>query len=129
MGRKKKEEEVPLLVPDVGGEVQAEKKPRKKRERKVKEEPVAVIAETREPVVAGSLLNEDLRLKAEDWARECGLVGELDITEVVKVNYRKFGHGFSVTLKEKGGKERLATARFTSEAARSYWSMDGKVVL
>jgi hypothetical protein len=59
------------------------------------------------------------------WTAECGLMGELDISEPTVVVYPVRGHGYAVTLREADGKKRMATARYTSTRERSYWSMDG----
>lgn len=72
---------------------------------------------------------EEIRENAREWAVECGLQGELNVAEAVIVEYPRTGYGFSVQVQEKAGKCRMATARFTSEGLRSYWSMDGKVVI
>jgi hypothetical protein len=141
VSRRKKESEVPLIVPIIDGkpedpkledaklaEKPIEKKPRKKREKKVVKEgqmPMQVMEAT--PMISEAFLGE-IRQKALDWARECGLVGEIDAAAAIKVDYPRYGYGFSVNVREKGGKERMATARFTSAGVRSYWSLDGKVV-
>jgi hypothetical protein len=144
VSRRKKEPEVPLVVPIVEGnpedlkpedakpaEKPVEKNPRKKREKKVeesKEEKVVMVETMAAPAVIPEAFLREIRQKALDWARECGLKGEIDAAVPIKIDYPRYGYGFSVNVREKDGKERMATARFTSAGVRSYWSLDGKVV-
>jgi hypothetical protein len=70
-----------------------------------------------------------LKAEAESMAKECGLTGELYVQEPERVEYPKYGHGYVVVVREKNGLERSGTVRLTSEGKKSYWSMDGNVVL
>jgi hypothetical protein len=63
---------------------------------------------------------------ALDWSAECGLKGDIDAQGPERENYPREGHGWVVTLRERTGERRLATARFTSDGRRSMWTVDGK---
>lgn len=69
-----------------------------------------------------------IRDKALAWAHENGLQGDLDAQGPERVNYPVRGHGYVVTLRERNGKQRLATARFDSEGKPSFWTMDGRIM-
>ena len=58
------------------------------------------------------------------WAEECGLKKPFDLSGPDRVNYPRHGHGYVVTVKEQSGKQRAASARYTSEGVRGYWSVD-----
>jgi hypothetical protein len=68
---------------------------------------------------------ETIRVKATQWAQECGLRPPFTVGGPERVNYPKQGHGYVVTLRENEGKERLGSARFSSSGAPTYWSVDG----
>ena len=70
---------------------------------------------------------EKVRLAAIEWAKECGLKPPFTVNGPERVNYPREGHGYVVSIREDTGKQRLATARFTSAGAPSYWSLDGLV--
>jgi hypothetical protein len=67
-----------------------------------------------------------IRASALDWSEECGLKGDIDAEGPEKENYPRGGHGWVVTLRERSGERRLATARFTSDGSRSMWTVDAK---
>lgn len=69
-----------------------------------------------------------IRDRALAWARENGLQGEIDAQEPERVNYPVRGHGYVVTLRERDGKQRLATARFDYAGEPSFWTMDGRTM-
>jgi hypothetical protein len=79
------------------------------------------------PAVDGPRL-ELIRERALSWARENGLKGELDAQGPERVNYPVWGHGYVVTLRERDGQQRLATARFDHEGNPSFWTMDGRTM-
>jgi hypothetical protein len=67
--------------------------------------------------------------KAIEWARECGLQGEIVVQSVDLVRYPRHGHGYFAHVRETDGRARSATARFDCNGNRSYWSVDGNVVV
>lgn len=69
-----------------------------------------------------------IRDKAIAWAIENGLQGEIDAQGPERVNYPVRGHGYVVTLRERNGKQRLATARFDQAGNPSFWTMDGRTM-
>lgn len=71
---------------------------------------------------------EVIRARALSWAQENGLQGEVDAQGPERVNYPIHGHGYVVTLRERNGKQRLATARFDAAGNPSFWSMDGRTM-
>lgn len=101
------------------------KKRKAGRPKKVKEEVVPVVVI--EPVIYPSVSFELLKKDAESWATECGLKAPLDIDGPNTETFRGHGRGYVFTIQEKGGKERLGTARYDVRGARSYWSLDGVV--
>jgi hypothetical protein len=66
--------------------------------------------------------------RAEKWASESGFKGVLEVSVPSVEKYPQRGHGYVVQVREKGGKERMATAHFTSKGEPSLWTLDGKVV-
>jgi len=68
-----------------------------------------------------------IRVDAIEWAKECGLKPPFTVNGPEQVDYRKEGHGYVVTIKEETGKQRLGSARFNSNGAATYWSLDGIV--
>jgi hypothetical protein len=70
---------------------------------------------------------EKIRADATLWAKECGLKPPFIVNGPERMNYPKMGHGYVVTIKEETGKERLGSARFNSNGAPTYWSLDGIV--
>lgn len=70
---------------------------------------------------------EKIRVDAIEWASECGLKPPFMVNGPDRVNYPRYGHGYVLTIKEETGRERLGSARFNSDGARTYWSLDGIV--
>ena len=68
-----------------------------------------------------------LRDEGKKWAEECGLRPPFMLTGPDRVDYPRYGYGYSMTVKEETGKGRLGTARFNQFGERSYWSIDGIV--
>lgn len=62
---------------------------------------------------------------ADKWARECGFEGPLDVSTPTQLFYPVRGYGFLVTIREREGRGRLATAHFTAEGKPSMWTRDG----
>ena len=109
--------------------IKPDKKVRKPRKRK--EIPVIATAATPPNVVC----RQDPAIKidpvvlawdAEAWATECGL-GKVTVQGPNRENYPQHGYGYSFQIMEVGGKERKATARYTSAGARNMWTIDGQV--
>jgi len=69
---------------------------------------------------------EELAKDAEAWARECGLP-KVTVQPAVKENFPKRGYGYTFQIMEMGGKDRKATARYTSHGKRNFWTIDGMV--
>jgi hypothetical protein len=67
-----------------------------------------------------------VRASALDWSEECGLKGDIDAEGPEREDYPRQGHGWVVTLCERTGQRRLATARFTSDGSRAMWTVDAK---
>jgi len=65
-----------------------------------------------------------LRAEAIAWSRENGLVGELVADEPARVAYPVWGHGWVVAVRELGGSQKTATARFDAAGRQTYWSTD-----
>lgn len=80
-------------------------------------------ASTPDPPVAA------LKAEAESMARECGLKGDLLLVGPERVEYPQHGHGYVVVVREKNGHQRSGTVRLTAEGKKSYWTMDGNVVI
>ena len=70
---------------------------------------------------------DDLLDRARRWAAENGLVGDLN-AEWALVRYPVEGHGFVVTLQERTGAQRTATARFDQAGNPTMWTLDTKGV-
>ena len=70
---------------------------------------------------------EKIRASATLWAKECGLKPPFIVSGPERVDYPKKGHGYVVTIKEETGRQRLGSARFNSNGAPTYWSLDGIV--
>jgi len=68
---------------------------------------------------------DKIRADAILWAQECGLKPPFTVNGPERVAFPKEGHGYVVTIKEETGKQRLGSARFNSNGAPSYWSLDG----
>lgn len=81
-----------------------------------------------DPVGPGEPRYDVIRDRAISWARENGLQGEIDVQGPERVNYPVRGHGYVVTLRERDGKQRLATARFDHAGTPSFWTMDGRTM-
>src|SRR6266852_2725735 len=77
--------------------------------------------------IASPAFLEKVRVDAIEWAKECGLKPPFAVDGPERVNYPRQGHGYVVTIREDTGKRRQGSARFTSEGAPSYWSLDGIV--
>ena len=69
-----------------------------------------------------------LLTQAAEWAVECGLKKEFVLTGPERVEYQKHGHGYAVTVQEREGLRRMATARFTAGGQRNMWSMDSRTI-
>lgn len=67
--------------------------------------------------------------RAAKWAFECGFKDPVDVSVPEVRKYPQRGHGYVVQVRETAGKERMATAHFTSGGEPSLWTLDGKVVL
>jgi hypothetical protein len=110
------------IVPD-----KKARKPRKRKETPVIAAP-AVIIETfttpypQEPE-ADAL---SMRLDAEAWARESGL-GKVIVRGPDREDFPRHGFGYVFQILEDGGKERRASARYTSAGRRNMWTLDGMV--
>lgn len=108
-----------------------DKKPRKPRKRK--EIPVIMAAPTIDWAAEKFLENPPapidpvaLRQDAETWARECGL-GKVVASGPTREDYPRYGFGYTFSIMEVGGKDRKATARYTCEGKRNFWTIDGMV--
>lgn len=66
--------------------------------------------------------------KAAEWAVECGLKKEFTLTGPERIDYPKHGHGYAVTVQEREGLRRMATARFTAAGQRNLWTMDSRTI-
>lgn len=83
---------------------------RKGRKRKKYEKPQV---STKVLVPAGMVVED-----ARRWACECGLVPPLEVAEP-KAEY----FGYTVTVRESGGKRRSGMCRFDREGKRAMWEM------
>jgi hypothetical protein len=70
---------------------------------------------------------EKVRSDAIEGAKECGLRPPFLVDGPERMNDPRDGHGDVLTIKEEAGKQRLGPARFNSDGARTYWSLDGIV--
>jgi hypothetical protein len=77
--------------------------------------------------IASPAFVEKVREDGIEWAKECGLKPPFTVDGPERVNYPRYGHGYVMTIREDMGKRRLGSARFTSNGAPSYWSLDGIV--
>lgn len=66
----------------------------------------------------------DILDRAKQWAAENGLRGDLT-ADWATVRYPIEGHGFVVTLRERTGEQRIATARFDQAGNPQMWTLDG----
>ena len=66
--------------------------------------------------------------RAAEWAIECGLKKEFTLTGPERIDYPKHGHGYAVTVQEREGLQRMATARFTAGGQRNLWTMDSRTI-
>lgn len=66
--------------------------------------------------------------RAAEWAVECGLRKEFTLTGPERIDYPKHGHGYAVTVQEREGLQRMATARFTAGGQRNMWTMDSRTI-
>ncbi len=105
------------------------KKPRKPRKRKeipvittVAAPPNVVSRQDPEPQIDLGVMTSD----AEVWAKECGL-GKVRVQGPNRETFPQYGFGYTFQIMEVGGKERKATARYTSAGARNFWTIDGMV--
>jgi hypothetical protein len=87
--------------------------------RKKQEEPMTLATTYVEPDMKA--LKED----AQKWALECGLRAPLRANEPIREQFPKHGHGYSIVLNEVRGKERMATARYTHDGKRNFWTIEG----
>lgn len=114
------------IVPD--------KKPRKPR--KKKEIPMGLSVPTAEIMMAKAAkypqkesppIDPDiLKTDVEKWAQECGL-GKVNAIGPTREDYPYYGFGYSFHIQEISGKQRKASARYTSQGLRSFWTIDGIV--
>lgn len=70
---------------------------------------------------------DKIRVEAIEWAKGCGLKPPFTVNGPERVDYRKEGHGYVVTIEEETGKQRLGSARFNSNGTPTYWCLDGIV--
>ena len=70
---------------------------------------------------------DDLLARARKWAAANGFQGDLN-AEWALVRYPVDGHGFVVTLTERTGQQRIATASFDQAGNPRMWTMDTKGV-
>ena len=70
---------------------------------------------------------EGMARDAKKWAVESGLRDPVDVSEPEKVEYPRRGYGYVFSVREREGKQRMATARYTKGGSRSFWSMDSLV--
>lgn len=105
----------------------------KRRRRKVKEEPLKLVAI--EPVsnvpapVEPAVPLDQIRESAEKVAIDCGLVPPFHVTGPTRMDYNRSGHGYTVTLTEVNGppgkRARMGSALFQSDGKFSMWTLDG----
>lgn len=103
------------------------KKPRKPRKRKEVPviAPAAIIYETdRVLETPVSIDPAALQQDAVKWAQECGLKNAT-AKGPSREDFPRYGFGYVFQVMEVGGKERKATARYTSRGERSFWTIDG----
>lgn len=109
-----------------------DKKPRKPRKRK--EKPVIAAATGILGVLATKREEEEvppvdligMKKDAEDWARECG-IANCRANGPERELFPIYGFGYVFQISEIGGKDRRATATYTSHGLRNFWSMDSTV--
>lgn len=112
--------------------IKPDKKPRKARKRKeipviaaatgVLETLVSKREEDEVPIVDLVGMKKD----AEDWARESG-IANCRASGPDREEFPRHGFGYCFQISEIGGKDRRATARYTSRGVRNMWSMDSLV--
>lgn len=76
------------------------------------------------PAVPQEPVSEALMEDAVRWASDCKLAPPVEVSKPERIDYPVSGHGYSVAIREKGGKSRLATAQFNADGSRSLWTMD-----
>lgn len=98
------------------------------RKKKV-EEPMPVVSPVKEVNNgSGTIVDpEILKVKALEWAIECGFAGEIVASDPEREDFPKWGYGYVVMVHEKAGKKRRGSARFTHEGVRNFWQMDGMI--
>lgn len=69
-----------------------------------------------------------IRTRAVACAIECGLDKDLDVGEPQRVDYPQHGHGYMVTVQERGAKRRMGTARFDAQGRLAYWTLDNRTI-
>lgn len=104
------------------------RKPRKKKE-KVVIAAAAAVMETiinRDPEKIPAVDHDALRKDAQAWAQECGLA-EVRVAGPDREDFPQYGFGYIFQITEISGKQRRATARYSSQGLRNFWSMDSLV--
>lgn len=93
--------------------------------KKKAEEKVAVELDVHDRSVELQVLDAGaMRQDVKKWAIEAGLKDPVDVSEPTKDEYPRRGYGYVFSVREKEGKQRMATARYTKGGSRSFWSMD-----
>jgi len=107
------------------------RKPRKKKQisigitvpmAEIMKERAAKFEQRQSLPVDPALLKKDV----EKWAQECGL-GNIRADGPNREDYPYYGFGYSFQIQEIAGKQRKASARYTSSGQRSFWTIDGIV--
>lgn len=70
---------------------------------------------------------EDIRNAAVSWATQAGLYPPFNVNGPERVDFPQHGHGYQVVIREEAGKQRMGTAKFTSEGKPDFWQVDGIV--
>jgi len=108
------------IVPD-----KKPRKPRKKKEAPVIAPAAQVVAERTEELTP-PIDHVALRQDVEKWATDCGL-GKVTVSGPQREDFPRHGFGYVFQVREISGKERMATARYTSLGKRSFWTLDGMI--
>lgn len=104
---------------------------RKRKKEKAAPLLVSIAPGTKEPAPGTEKLEPPPAVflqRAAEWAVECGLKKEFTLTGPERIDYPKHGHGYSVTVQEREGFQRMATARFTAAGQRNLWTMDSRTI-
>lgn len=107
------------------------RKPRKRKEKPVIAPAALVIDPQMEKYKQQPELSQEgvlaLRLEAEKWANECGLI-KVTVQGPNREDFPRYGFGYAFQIMETAGKQRRATARFTSTGLRNMWTLDGAAI-